>query len=114
MRSWKKAEAPPERVYLYFRAHPAIYFTEDHVAGQVGVGRRRCRRIIANLVLWGKLEAVDTVSSPAWGRPKRMYRSVRATDDELRQREAFIRPLIGKPDIVVNDDRTTVEELFQQ
>lgn len=89
MRSWKSGETPLERVYLYFRAHPDLYFTEDHVAAQVGVGRRRCRRLVDALLEVGKLEAVNTVSATHWGRPKRMFRSIRSTQDALEQLEAF-------------------------
>ena len=89
MRAWKKAATDPERIFLYFREHPEKFFTEDHVAAQVKVGRRRTRRIVAWLVIEAKLEAVDTVSSFRWGRPKKMFRAIRTNDDSIRQLEVF-------------------------
>lgn len=89
MRSWKRATNDPERVWLYFREHADKFLTEDHVAAQVKIGRRRCRRIVSWLVAEAKLEAVDTVSSFRWGRPKRMFRAVRTSDDAVRQLEVF-------------------------
>lgn len=89
MRSWKKAGNDPERVFLYFREHPEKFFTEDHVAAQIKIGRRRCRKIVAWLVLEAKLEAVDTVSSWRWGRPKRMFRAIRTNEDSIAQLEVF-------------------------
>lgn len=79
MRAWKSAETDPEKVFLYFREHADKFFTEDHVAAQVGIGRKRTRIHVAALVDLGKLEAVDTVSSMKWGRPKVMFRSLRGT-----------------------------------
>ena len=87
MRTWRTAESDTERVFLYFREHPNKFLTEDHVAAQVKLGRRRTRKIVAWLVLESKLEAVDTVSSWRWGRPKKMFRSIRGTDDSVFQRE---------------------------
>ncbi len=89
MRSWKTAENDPARVFLYFREHPAKFFTEDHVAAQIKIGRRRCRKIVAWLVLEAKLVAVDTVSSWRWGRPKKMFRAVRTNEDSIAQLEVF-------------------------
>lgn len=77
------------RIWLYLRAHPRMFFTEDHVAAQVKIGRRRTRAIVAELVLLGKLDRVETVSSMKWGRPKAMYRVIRTTEDSLDQLEAF-------------------------
>ena len=89
MRAWKKGETDAERIYLYFRDHPNTFFTEDHVAAQVSVARRRCRKVVAWLVLEAKIESVDTVSSFRWGRPKKMFRAIRTTEDSLRQLEVF-------------------------
>ena len=89
MRRWKKADSDPERVFLYFREHPDKFLTAEHVAAQIKIGRRRCRRIVAWLVLEAKLEAVDTVSSRLWGRPKKMFRAVRTNEDSIRQLEVF-------------------------
>ena len=89
MRAWKTAENDPERVYLYFREHRDKFLTEDHVAAQIKLGRRRTRRIVAWLVLEAKLEAVDTVSAFRWGRPKKMFRAARGADDSLLQLELF-------------------------
>ncbi len=89
MRAWKSAATDPEKVYLYFREHADKFFTEDHVATQIHVGRRRTRRIVAWLVAEAKLESIETVSSFRWGRPKKMFRSVRANGDDLAQVELF-------------------------
>lgn len=89
MRAWKSAATDPEKVFLYFREHADKFFTEDHVAAQIRVGRRRTRRIVAWLVAEAKLESIETVSSFAWGRPKKMFRAVRTTEDEIRQVELF-------------------------
>ena len=78
-----------ERVFLYFREHPDKFLTEDHVAAQIKIGRRRCRRIVGWLVLEAKLEAVDTVSSLRWGRPKKMFRAIRSSPDNVLQLEVF-------------------------
>ena len=88
MRAWKSAVTDPEKIFLYFRDHADKFFTEDHVAAQVRVGRRRTRKIVAWLVAEAKLEAVDTVSSFRWGRPKKMFRANRA-EDSIRQVELF-------------------------
>ncbi len=88
MRSWRNAASDPERVFLYFREHPSQFLTEDHVAAQIKLGRRRTRRIVAWLVIEAKLESIETVSSFAWGRPKKMFRANRA-DDTLFQVELF-------------------------
>ena len=74
---------------MYFREHPDKFLTEDHVAAQIKLGRRRTRRIVAWLVREAKLEAVDTVSSFRWGRPKKMFRAVRTTEDSIAQLEIF-------------------------
>ncbi len=88
MRKWKGIHDPPLKIWTYFREHPDKFFTEDHVAAQVGIGRRRTRKIVGELVDRGKLEAVETVSSPRWGRPKLMFRSLRGTAwDCLNQAE---------------------------
>ena len=89
MRSWRSAPSDPERVFLYFREHPDQFLTEDHVAAQIKLGRRRTRRIVAWLVREAKLEAVDTVSSYGWGRPKKMFRAIRTSDDSVFQLEVF-------------------------
>ncbi len=88
MRKWKGIHDPALKIWTYFREHPDKFFTEDHVAAQVGIGRRRTRKIVAALVDLGKLEAVETVSSMKWGRPKVMFRSLRGTAwDCLNQSE---------------------------
>ena len=103
MRRWKGAVTGPEKVYLYFREHANIFFTEDHVAAQVGIGRRRTRKIVAFLVIEAKLEVVDTVASSRWGRPKKMFRAVRGMnlDDQLAQleimRDSFAAAGLGDP-----------------
>lgn len=89
MRAWKGAARDVDKVFLYFRAHVDKFFTEDHVAAQVKVGRRRTRKIVAWLVTEDKLEAIDTVSSLVWGRPKKMFRAIRSNDDNLAQLEVF-------------------------
>ncbi len=89
MRAWKGAVTDPEKVFLYFRDHADKFFTEDHVAAQIKVGRRRTRRIVAWLVAEAKLETIETVSSFRWGRPKKMFRAVRTNDDVLAQVELF-------------------------
>lgn len=89
MRSWKSATSDAERVFLYFREHPDKFLTEDHVAAQVKLGRRRTRRIVGWLVREAKLEAVDTVSSFRWGRPKKMFRAIRSSPDNVLQLEVF-------------------------
>ena len=89
MRTWRTASTDPERVFLYFREHPDKFLSEDHVAAQIKLGRRRTRRIVAWLVREDKLEAVDTVSSFRWGRPKKMFRALRTNDDSIRQLELF-------------------------
>ena len=89
MRTWRAASSDPERVFLYFREHPDKFMTEDHVAANIKLGRRRTRKIVAWLVLEAKLEAVDTVSSARWGRPKKMFRAIRGTDDSIFQLEVF-------------------------
>lgn len=89
MRAWKGAQDDTEKVFLYFHAHTDIFFTEDHIAAQVKIGRRRCRRIVAWLADEAKLQAVDTVSSFRWGRPKKMFRAIRSNDDNIRQLEVF-------------------------
>lgn len=103
MRRWKRAANAPEKIYLYFREHADVFFTEDHVASQVNVGRRRTRKIIAWLVTEAKLEVVDTVSSFRWGRPKKMFRAVRGInlEDQLNQleimRDSFAAAGLGDP-----------------
>jgi len=89
VRSWKGASTDAEKVYLYFGDHADKFFTEDHVAAQIHVGRRRTRRLVAWLVAEAKLEAIETVSSFAWGRPKKMFRAVRNNGDVLAQLEVF-------------------------
>jgi response regulator of citrate/malate metabolism len=89
VRAWKSATTDAERVWLYFREHPNQFFTEDHVASQTGIPRRRCRRIVGWLAAEAKLEPIDTVSSSSWGRPKKMFRSVRTNSDSFRQLEVF-------------------------
>ncbi len=89
MTSWVIAGSDVERVFLYFREHPDKFLTEDHVAAQIKIGRRRCRRIVAWLVLEAKLETIDTVSSYRWGRPKKMFRAIRSSPDNVLQLEVF-------------------------
>ena len=88
MRAWKSAVTDPEKIFLYFQEHADKFFTEDHVAAQVKIGRRRTRKIVGWLTAEAKLESVDTVSSFAWGRPKRMFRANRA-EDSILQVELF-------------------------
>lgn len=89
MRSWRTADNDPERVFLYFREHPDKFLTPEHVAAQIKLGKRRTRKIVAWLVREAKLEAIDTVSSKGWGRPKKMFRAIRTTEDALAQLEVF-------------------------
>lgn len=89
MRAWKGARNDTEKVFLYFHAHTDTFFTEDHVAAQVKIGRRRCRRIVAWLAAEAKVETVETVSAFRWGRPKKMFRAIRSNEDNLRQLEVF-------------------------
>ena len=90
MRAWKKpGQLPIARVFHYFRAHPDKFFTEDHIAAQLEAGRRSTRKNVARLVLYGKLEAVETVSSLKWGRPKLMFRAIRGGVDHLDQGELY-------------------------
>ncbi len=91
MRAWKKTDVPDERIFLYFRDHADKFLTEDHVAAQVGIGKRRTRRIVHELAAAGKIQAVETVSSSRWGRPKLMFRACRhlALVDSVRQSEIF-------------------------
>ena len=79
MRKWKGIHDPALKIWTYFREHPDKFFTDAHVAAQVGIGRHRTRRLINELVERGKLEAVDTVSSLKWGEPRKMFRSLRGT-----------------------------------
>lgn len=79
---------------MYFREHPNKFLTEDHVAAQIKLGRRRTRRIVAWLVCEAKLEAVDTVSSYGWGRPKKMFRAIRTSNDSIFQLELVRDPLV--------------------
>ncbi len=97
MRKWKSVKDPAERIFMYFREHADKFLTEDHVAVQVGIGKRRARRIIHELAGDAKLEAVETVSSSRWGRPKMMFRACRhmALEDTLRQRELFKPRIVG-------------------
>ena len=91
MRKWKKATDPVERIWLYFREHGDKFMTEDHVAAQVGIGKRRTRKLVHALAEEGKLQAVETVSSARWGRPKLMFRATRhiSLEDQLNQVELF-------------------------
>ena len=94
MRAWKKTEYPVERVFLYFRGHPLKLFTIEHVSAQVKIGRRPTRAIVRLLIDAGKLEAIETVSSKKWGRPRMMYRSIRNLGaDSIKQAELFNRLL---------------------
>ena len=88
MRAWKSAATDPEKIFIYFREHADKFFTEDHVAAQVHVGRRRTRRIVAWLVIEAKLESIETVSSLAWGRPKKMFHAT-SKNNTLNQVELF-------------------------
>lgn len=100
MRRWKGEKDPAERVFMYFREHADKFLTEDHVAAQVGIGKRRTRKIVHELAAAAKLEAVETVSSSRWGRPKMMFRACRhmGLDDQLRQLEVF-RDRVKGPEI---------------
>lgn len=89
MRAWKSAELPIERVYLYLADHQHKFFTTQHVASQIGMRHRECRRLVKHLVAEAKIEGVETVSSLKWGRPRVMYRSVRSVKETLRQLEVF-------------------------
>ena len=89
MRAWKGAQNDTEKIFLYFHAHTDVFFTEDHIAAQTRIGRRRCRRIVAWLADEAKIQSVETVSSFAWGRPKKMFRAIRSNEDNLRQLEVF-------------------------
>lgn len=89
MRAWKRIQKPEERIFLYFRDHADKFLTEDHVAAQVGIGKRRARKIVHELAQAGKLEAVETVSSARWGRPKIMFRAIRTSWDNVDQVEAL-------------------------
>lgn len=88
MRKWKGIHDPDLKIWTYFREHPDKFFNEDHVAAQLGIGKRQTRKRIHELVSRGKLESVETVTSALWGRPKLMFRSVRGTAwDCLNQAE---------------------------
>lgn len=87
MRAWKREPDPLARIFKYFREHPDKFLTEDHVAAQVGLGKRRTRKLVHELAQAGKLEGVETVSSRAWGRPKMMFRATRSSWDHIRQSE---------------------------
>ncbi len=87
MRRWRSIADPTLRIFTYFREHPDKFFTEDHVAAQVGIGKRRARRLVHDLASAGKLEAVETVSSARWGRPKLMFRAMRGSWDCITQAE---------------------------
>lgn len=89
MRRWKSAKLPIERVFLYLAEHPFKFFTTQHVASQIGMRHRECRRLVKHLVAENKIEGVETVSSLKWGRPRVMYRSVRTVKQSLRQLEVF-------------------------
>lgn len=100
VRAWKGVQDPDERVFAYLREHADKFLTEDHVAAQVGIGKRRTRKIIHELAADGKILAVETVSSARWGRPKMMFCAHRhiGLDDQLRQMEIF-GPRVKGPDI---------------
>lgn len=100
MRAWKKTEYPVERVFLYFRGHPAKLFATEHVAAQVKLGRRATRSIVASLVEAGKLESIETVSAKKWGRPRVMFRAVRGSADSFLQAELF-KKLLRDPAVQV-------------
>lgn len=89
MRAWKKTQVPAERVFLYFHGHPSKLFTTEHVAAQVKVGRVLTRWITWRLVDDGKLEGLETVSAEKWGRPRVMFRAIRAGGDSILQAELF-------------------------
>ncbi len=89
MRAWKKAESRGERVFLYFRGHPAKLFTIEHVTSQTKIRRVLVREIVDRLVDRGKLEAIETVSAEKWGRPRTMYRAIHSTRDSFKQLEIF-------------------------
>ncbi len=89
MRSWKTADTLAQRVFLYFRAHPEIYFTVEHVRGQVRRKKNDVRRVIKSLCALGKLDRIETMSAKEWGRPRYMYRAIRTADDSIDQLEVF-------------------------
>lgn len=89
MRAWKRQQDKVKRVFLYFRAHPFKCFTFEHVAAQTKVSKVQTLAIIRELEAIGKLEGIDTVSSKWWGKPRRMWRAMRGSDDSLHQVEAF-------------------------
>ncbi len=91
MKAWKSVQDPDERVFMYFREHSDKFLTEDHVAAQVGLGKRRTRKIVHELARLGKILAVETVSSSSWGRPKMMFCAHRhiGLADQIRQAEIF-------------------------
>jgi len=96
VRAWKKTENRVERVFLYFRGHPVKLFTVEHVSSQVKIARRSTRAIVERLVEAGKLEAIETVSSKKWGRPRIMFRAIRGSGDSFLQRELF-KKLLAHP-----------------
>ena len=89
MRAWKKTRDKRERIFLYFQAHPKNFFSSDHIAAQVGVGRKRTRSIVLDLEASGKVEGVDLVEAEKWGRTRRIWRSLGCGIYPLRQVEIF-------------------------
>ena len=89
MRDWKKTDIPYVRVYRYFQAHETKFFTSEHIAAQIGVGRKQTRAIIQGLELAGKVEGVDLVEALRWGRTRRIWRSLGRGTYPLRQVEIF-------------------------
>ena len=76
-------------MFLYFRAHPEIWFTPDHVAHQCAIGRKRARRIILVLEELQKLTSIEYMAAHKWGRPRKLYKATRLTEDALDQLEIF-------------------------
>lgn len=98
MRNWKKTEVPPERVFLYFHGHPAKLMTIEHVASQTKIQRVLVTEIVAHLIDRGKLEAIETVSSRKWGRPRIMYRAMHHGRDSFKQGVLF-RKMLELPNV---------------
>jgi len=97
VRNWKKTLVPPERVFLYFHAHTGKLLTIEHVASQVKIQRVLVIEIVAHLIDRGKLEAIETVSSKKWGRPRIMYRAIHHGRDSFKQSELFRKMLDASP-----------------
>ena len=93
MRIWKKATTTGDAVFLYLHDHPGLYFSPEHLATQVGAGQRHVRQVLKTLERLGKASMIEVVVSVHWGRPRRYYCATRATEDSLKQLEAFAEPV---------------------